>query len=118
MWETKFHTRIKQQAKLNCVHYITVSVSRNIYRRMMEFYENDELERIWKESDVALFHIYQQLLGETEENHEKPLVMIVGAPTDFRTRNLPTASHKPNHKPPYHYRNKTLNRHNVCGWLS
>jgi hypothetical protein len=39
---------------------------------MMEFYEKDGLERIWKESVVALFHIRQQLLGETEENHEKP----------------------------------------------
>jgi len=69
---------------------------------MIEFYENDELVRIWKESIMALFHVHQQLLGQTEENHAKTLVMLVGAQADFRKRNLPTARHKPNHEQPYY----------------
>jgi hypothetical protein len=33
---------------------------------------------------------------------KKILVMIVAAPADIRTRNLPTASHKPKHRSAYY----------------
>jgi hypothetical protein len=56
---------------------------------MMEFYENNELKRIWKKLVMALFHIRQQLLGKTEENQAKNLSHDSWCPGGFSNTEAP-----------------------------
>jgi len=64
-------------AKRLMVRLKMMSATQTIYYQMVDWYKNNELERMWKEATVASLEVlFQRWPGGTEESHMKPVIIM------------------------------------------
>jgi hypothetical protein len=74
-------------------HFMTTSVSQNMWRRIPGWSVSNELERIWIEVVVAQSRSIQEFSWRDWVNPRETSVSIVGFPVEVRTEHLPNKIH-------------------------